>query len=147
MSQVTTRYLALVTRAQLTEMIAPTYAKLKNIDPNEAYTRLENSLRELELIEGVQRATWRALVEESELGDVQIVEKIAKKLMKPRKWKAATVKSADEGAYIALSVLMDRGAGVGSGEALDLLETPGGKKLLQSGFNLIGRHLAKELLR
>lgn len=148
MTLLRTRFLALLTRAQLTEMLAPTYAKLKNIDPNEAYTRLESSLRQLELIEGLQQATWDALAKaKPDLDDQGRVDLVAKKLSKTRRYKPVTVKSADEGAFIALSVLIDRGAGVGSGEALDLLETPGGQKLLARGFGLIGAHLAKELLR
>lgn len=148
MTLLRTRFLALLTRSQLTEMMAPTYAKLKNIDPNEAYTRLEGSLRQLPLIEGLQKATWDALADTKEdLNEEALVELVAKKLGKPRRFKPATVKTADEGAWIALSVLMDQGAGVGNGEAMDLLDTPGGQKLLKSGFGLAGRHLAKELLR
>src|SRR5947209_7941737 len=45
------RFLGLVTRTQLVEMLAHTYAEAKNIDPNEAYTRLETSLKQLRLIE------------------------------------------------------------------------------------------------
>ncbi len=143
-----TRYMALVTRNQLAEQVAPTYARLKNIDPNEAHRRLSAALRDLELIEGLQRRTWLSLqAKKPGLDDAALVEHLAKRLEKPRKWKAAPIKADDEGAWIALSILIDRGASVGSGEALDLLETGGGQRLLARGLELAGEHLAAELLR
>ena len=41
----------------------------------------------------------------------------------------------------------DRRAGVASGEARDLLDSPGGQALLRKGMARLGAHLAKELLR
>lgn len=148
MSRLPIRYLALVTRNQLAEMLAKTYAKLKDIDANDAYRRLEVALRDLELIEGLQGATWEALHEKKAgVEDAAMVELVAKKLTKPRRFKPASWRANDEGAWLALGVLIDRGAGVSSGEALDLLESSGGQVLLKKGLRLAGQHLAAELLR
>ena len=72
---------------------------------------------------------------------------MAKKLSKPRKFKAAKVTGKDEGAWIAFGLFLRLHAGVASGEAADLLETDRGQQLLDQGFALLGTHLAKELLR
>lgn len=148
MSRPPSAFLAQLSRAQLVEMMTPSYAKAKNLDPNDAYRRLENALRDLELIEGLQYATWHAL--EDQLEDEApeaIVERVRKKMVKKKRFKAATWKTTDEGAWTALGILIDRGAGVASGEALDLLETDAGQKLLDDGLAQAGRHLAKELTR
>lgn len=129
-------------------MLAPTYAKLKNIDPNDAYRRLTSACRDYEWLDGLQQYTWEALkAARPEWEDETIVDRVEKKLSKSRRYRAATWKAAEEGAWIAWSVLVDQGAGVASGEALDLIETPVGQQLLQTGFELVGAHLAKEMLR
>lgn len=45
----------------------------------------------------------------------------------------------------ALTILMDEGAGLSSGEAFDLLESADGQRMLEAGFAAIGRHLAKQV--
>ncbi len=148
MSRPPREFFALTSRAQLVEMVTPTYAKAKNLDPNDAYYALEDALRDLELIEGLQYATWDALVADHEDEDeAAIVERVRKKLKKKKRYKPAAWRSKDEGAIIALGVLIDRGAGRSSGEALDLLETDAGQELLRRGFEIVGAHLAKELVR
>jgi hypothetical protein len=148
MAQLPTRFLGIVTRTQLAEMLAQTYAAARNIDPNEAYTRLDVALKTLRLIEGVQQSTWSALrAKKPDLDPSALVELVAKKLEKPRRFKALKPKRADEGGLAALTVLIDVGASVSSGEAWDLLETAEGEKLLHAGFRAIGEHLAAEMLR
>ncbi|MCA9550878.1 MAG: hypothetical protein KC933_12665 [Myxococcales bacterium] len=148
MSRPSPRFLSLVTRSALPELVAPTYAKLKNLDPNEAYQRLEQALRDLSLLDQIQQATWRAAeAEKAGMDEAALVEHIAKRLAKNKKFKAAPMKSVDEGEWVALSVALDAGAGVASGEARDLLDSPGGQALLRKGMARLGAHLAKELLR
>jgi hypothetical protein len=143
-----TRFLGLVTRSVMAEMLAHTYAEARNIDPNEAYTRLDTALRDLKLIEGVQHAIWNALrALKPDLDDPALVEHVAKRLEKPRRYRAYKPKRADQGALTALTVLVDMGASVSSGEAADLLQSTEGQRLLQRGFALIGEHLAREMLR
>ena len=142
------RFLALVTRNQLAEMFAPTYARARNIDPNEAYTRLEVALRDLRLIEGLQQAAWRGLrTRKPALDDGAILDVVSTKLAKRRQYKPVPSGRSSEGAIAALIVLVDLAAGVGSGESYDLIESPEGELLLARGFELTGGHLAGELLR
>lgn len=144
------RFLSLVTRTALPEMIAPTYARLKNLDPNEAYTRLEAALANMRLLDQVQQAVWRGLESErAGMDEPQMVAHLEKRLSKKKgkRFKPVPFARKDEGAGIALTVAFDRGAGVASGEAIDLLESPGGQALFDRALELLGQHLAKELLR
>jgi hypothetical protein len=148
MARLPTRFLGLVTRSVLAEMLAHTYADARNIDPNEAYVRLDVALRNLKLIEGVQYAIWNALLaQKPKLDEAELVEHVAKRLEKPRRYKALKPKRAELGPLTALTVLIDVGASVSSGEAADLLHTPEGEQLLSRGFVIVGEHLAREMLR
>ncbi|MEQ8274111.1 MAG: hypothetical protein RMA76_06010 [Deltaproteobacteria bacterium] len=148
MSRPPAAFFAQTSRAQLVEMVTPTYAKAKNLDLNEAYYRLEDALKDLQLIEGLQYAIWDALVaDHPDEDETQIVERVRKKTAKKKRFKSASWRAKDEGAMVAFSILVDRGAGRSSGEALDLLETDAGQQLLARGFEIVGAHLAKELVR
>lgn len=148
MSRPPQRFLAQMTKNQLAEMMAPTYAAISQVDPNEAYTRLEPSLKDLELIEAVQSTLWRAITAaKPDATQEQILDLITKKQSKSRKFRPAKVTGKDEGAWVALGLYLDLYAGVASGEAADLLDTDQGQKLLDRGLDLLGEHLAKEVLR
>lgn len=148
MSRPPQRFLAQMTKNQLTEMMAQTYAAVSKVDPNEAYTRLESSLKDLELIEAIQGVLWDAITESKpDASQEQILDLITKKQSKPRKFRAPKIAGKDEGAWVALGLYLDLYAGVASGEAADLLETDQGQKLLERGLDLLGAHLAKEVLR
>lgn len=142
------RFLALVTRKQLTEMLAPTYAKARNVDPNEAYERLESALTDMELLQGVQIGIWNALIaKKPKLDAAGLIELAGDKLNKRKQWKPMASTRTSEGPLAALTVLIDRGSGFGTGEAIGLLDTPDGARILKRGFELIGAHLAAEILR
>ncbi len=140
--------MAILGRERLAEMLAASYARVKNVDLNEAYLRLEPAMRQLALISGLQEATWEALRESKpEWDEATLLARLERKLAKSKRFKAAQVNARDEGPWLAWCFLVDKGAGILSGEGLDLLETPDGQKLLLKGFRLAGQHLAKELLR
>lgn len=150
MSRPSPRFLSLVTRTALPEMIAPTYAKVKNLHPNEAYAQLEAALADMRLLDQVQQAVWRGLESErAGMDEPQIIAHLEKRLAKKKgkRFKPLTWRTKDEGAIVALCVAFDRGAGVASGEAIDLLLSPGGQDLFEAGLAALGSHLAKELLR
>lgn len=141
-------FLALLTRVYTSELLAPTYAKLRTLDANEAYVRLEGGLRDAGLLSDVQWSIWRALKEEKpEWTEAQLLKSLATKAKKTKRFRAPTWRRAEEGAWVALSTRLDLACGFASGEAYDLLESPGGQQLLADGFDKLGRHLAKELLR
>ena len=145
MSRVPTSFAALTTRVRLAEMLAPTYAALRNVDVNEAYGRLEESFGRLQLIEGVQLGFWRALTEDDERDEAALVARVAKRMDKRQRYSAFKPKAKDEGPMAALTILMDEGAGLSSGDAFDLLESSEGQRMLEAGFDVIGRHLAKQV--
>lgn len=140
-------YLGLVTRTRLAQMLTNTYAKLKNVDPDESYARLEDSLRDLRLIEGLQDAIWRALqAKRPNLTPEQLVARASKTLGRRKVFKPLRIRAADEGPWAALTVLIEFNAGFATGEAVGLLDTPDGEVLLQTGFDVCGRLLAQEML-
>lgn len=142
------RFRALVSRAVLSEMLAATYASGKNIDANEAYTRLDTALKNLRLIEGVQEAIFGALRrEKAALDEAELVDLVAKKLERARRFRAFKPKASEEGGLAAFTIQVDVGASVSSGEAADLLATSEGEAMLRKGFRAIGEHLAREILR
>src|SRR5688572_1631652 len=147
MSRTPQRFLSQMTKGQLAEMIAPTYAVLATVDPNEAYSSLEPALKDVDLISALQRAIWSALEREKPGSPEAILDLISTNLTKQRKLRAAKVTGKDEGAWIAMGLYRRLYAGAASGEAADLLESDEGQKLLERGFDLLGAHLAKELLR
>jgi hypothetical protein len=142
------RFLGMMTKSVLAEMLAHTYATAKNIDPNEAYERLDVALKDLKVIEGIQQATWASVrAKKPSLDEAGILELLAKRLEKLKRFKAFKPKRAESGPLAAFTVLVDMSAGYSSGEARDLLYTEDGEKLLAAGFKLIGEHLAGEMLR
>ncbi|MEO1337398.1 MAG: hypothetical protein AAFV29_17270, partial [Myxococcota bacterium] len=130
------------------ELVAPTYAKLRTLDANEAYTRLANGLRDAALLFDIQHATWRALHEaKPDWSEALLLTSLGKKAKKTKRYRGPTISRKDEGDWVAVSTRLDLACGYASGEAYDLLESPGGQELLEAGYARLGKHLAKELLR
>jgi hypothetical protein len=148
MAQLPLRFLGLVTRSVLAEMMASTYAESRNVEPNEAYERLDIGLKEVKLISGIQREIWAAAIAlKPRLGDSELVDQMAKKVNKAKRFQPLKPKRAQSGSLAAVMVLIDMGAGFSTGEARDLLLSEEGEKLLSAGYKLIGAHLAAEMLR
>ncbi|MFO0728786.1 MAG: hypothetical protein U1E65_33720 [Myxococcota bacterium] len=142
------RFLALLTRGLLTEMLAPSYAHARNVDLNEAAGRLDDALRDVRLLGGLQDGTWRALVAaKPAMGDDELLELVLRKLQKRRRFKPIRPKGPDEGRAAAVLVLADVAAQMATGDALSMLESEEGAKYLAAGFDVFGRHLAAEILR
>src|SRR6185295_1042917 len=116
MAAVPQRLKSLLTRGQLAEMVAPTYAALRNVDPNEAAERLTEALRDVPLIEGLQLETWRALLAKNpRLSEAELLDKIAAKLSKNRRFKPLKGRGPSEGALAAVTVAFDAAAGISAG--------------------------------
>lgn len=149
MTAVPRRLIAVLTRLQLAEMLSPTYALAKNVDLNEAAVRLEDALRNLRLIEGLQRGTFAGLrAAKSHLDDDAIVEVVIKKLGKKQKrWQPLKPKAKDDAAMAAVTLLVDAGAGVATADAWGMIESEDGAVFLERGFHVVGAHLAHELTR
>lgn len=141
-------FLALLTRTHTAEVLAPTYAKLRAIDANDAYRRLEGGLRDAGLLLDVQRHTWRALQDaKPDWSETKLIESLGKKAQKTKRYRAPSWRRHEEGMWVAVGTRFDLACGYASGEAYDLLESPGGQDLLRDGLDALGAHLARELLR
>ena len=141
-------FLALLTRSQTAELLAPTYAKLRTLDANEAYTRLYNGLRDSRLLADIQFHIWQALpAQKPDWSEAQLLKSLEKKNRKSKRYRAPAWSRRDEGDWVAVGTRLDLACGYASGEAYDLLESVGGQALLASGLARLGQHLAKELLR
>ena len=148
MTDVKTLYLALLTRNRLAQLLTETYAKARNVDPNEAYARLDEALKGLRLIRGLQNATWIAMQDiRPDLPPDKLVARAESALSRRKNFKAFRIRRNEEGAFAAVTILIELGAGVSTGEALGLLETDEGEALLHSGFQVIGRHLASVMIK
>jgi hypothetical protein len=147
MSAYPTEYLGLITKTQLARMLSETYALARNIELDEAYQRLETSLRQLKLIEGLQSGIWRGMHNiKPESDSHKLVERAAKRLQRRKNFKAIRIRNQQEGAWAAMTVLIDMHAGFSTGEAIGLLDTAEGEALLQKGFEFIGHEIAKTLV-
>lgn len=148
MAKLPLRFTGLVTRSVLAEMMVQTYATNKDIEPNDAYERLDVALKELRLIEGLQQAIWRAAVaKKPNLEDSPLVDLLAKRVNGAKRFKPFKPKRTESGALAAVMLLVDMGSGYSSGDARNLLLSEQGEKLLAEGFRLLGEHLAGEMLR
>lgn len=143
-----TGFLALLPRDRVASALAPTFARVRGLGPNEAYLRLESALRSVALLEPLQVSAWSVLEERKpDLADAQRVSWLEQRLARPKRFQPARVRSADEGAWLAWTLRIDRAAGAASGEAADLLDTPEGRRLEARGAELAGQHLGRELAR
>jgi hypothetical protein len=141
------RFLGLVTKRALAEMLAHTYADSKNIDPNDAYLEVEQGLSDLRLVEGLQNALWSALIEaRPKLDPNELIDLAGKKVDKRKSFRALKPGRADQPALAALVIALGRNSS-SSGEAVDLLDTAEGQKMLARGVRVAGELLAKAILK
>ncbi|MBK8010037.1 MAG: hypothetical protein IPK13_01700 [Deltaproteobacteria bacterium] len=138
----------MMNRERLTEMLTPTAAKLRNLRLDDAYHRVSEALRNPRFLADLQTSIWEGLeAERPDEPEATRLDRVEKRGQRPRRYKAATVRPSDEGAWTAFSIWLDQSANIASGEAVDLLATDDGQRILRRGLALIGRHLANELLR
>lgn len=143
-----TAFLGVLVRERVASVLAPTFARLRNLDPNDAYLRLEAALGSTERLRPLQVEAWAVLAEvKPDWTEDRRVAWVEKRLARPKRFQPARVSPADEGAWLAWSLRIDRAAGAASGEAADLLETPRGRRLEAEGARRAGRHLGRELVR
>ena len=140
-------YLGLMTRTQLARMLTETYALARNIDLDESYHRLETALSNLRLIQGLQDGVWNGMHElRPETDTHKLITRATKRLEKRKKFKGIRIRYKDEGAWAAVTILIDMNSGFSTGEAIGMLDTPEGANLLEQGFQMLGLALAKTLV-
>lgn len=142
------RFLAILTRTVVAEMLTPSYAEARNVDLNEAALRLADATRDVRLLAGIQDGTWAGLREKKpKLEDDEILEFVLKKLERTKRFKAFKAPAKDQGGAAAVLVLADVAANMASGDAAALIDSADGARYLEAGFRAFGRHFANELLR
>jgi hypothetical protein len=142
------RFLAILTRNVVAEMLTPSYAHARNVDLNEAALRLVDATRDVRLLAGIQEGTWLGLREKKpKLEDDEILELVLKKLERTKRFKAFKAPAKEQGGAAAVLVLADVAANMASGDAAALIDSADGARYLEAGFRAFGRHFADELLR
>jgi hypothetical protein len=142
------RFVAVLTRNLLAELVAPTYAAEKQVELNDAAEALIEGLRAPRVIEPLQRGTWAALVEaKPKLDDDAILELVERRLAKSRRFKAMTPKRTERPGLAAVILSIDEAAGLATQASAAILEAPEGQRFLTAGYLDLGRHRAAELLR
>ncbi|MBI4821642.1 MAG: hypothetical protein HY791_35600 [Deltaproteobacteria bacterium] len=136
---------ALFTRQRLAEIVAPTYASMRFVDVNEAYGRMEEALQNSELCDRIAKATWLAYRgAHEELSDDKVLERARKRVFRKKRF-VAPKRSGEEGAWAAVLVRIDIGAGLAGGEGFELLATEEGRALEERGLAKLGEHIAKQI--
>ncbi len=135
-----------VTRSDLALLVAPTYAEVVGVDPDEAHERVARALEAPDILADLLRSVSTALEPLArEAGDVDaLVDKLSKGVEKRRgrvKGLAATP------TLVALMVRFNLALGLAPESMRATLESDKGRRLLEQGLLDLGAHLVKALVR
>ncbi|HSN89978.1 MAG TPA: hypothetical protein VLS93_02020 [Anaeromyxobacteraceae bacterium] len=135
-----------LTRADLVLMLAPTYAKARGVDEEEAGERLARALSAPaaldELYEGISAALAEA--KGPRTSEDAMVDRISGAVA-ARRARARAAEATP--AVSAVLVRLDLEVGLAPETMRATLASPRGRALLDEGFRAVGAHLVKELLR
>ena len=138
----------MLTKNGLPELLAPTYARAKRIDPNEAYRRLERGCEQVGFVERTQNQVWQAVLRRRpDEEEASLLARLEKRLAKSKRYQPMKFGRKEDIAMTAWGLYCDVMSGFATGEAADLIASPEGALLLEQGLVLVADHLAKELLR
>jgi hypothetical protein len=135
-----------VTRADLVLLLAPTYAKARAVDEEEASERLARALAAPAALDDVYRGLSDALAAARgpRTGEDAVMDRISAGVAARR----ARARAAEgTPAVSAVLVRLDLEIGLAPEPMRATLATPKGKALLDQGLRELGAHLVKELLR
>lgn len=133
-------------RAELVRMIAPTYAKARGVDEEEARDRLSRALAVPAALDDVYGGISGALADAKgpRTTEDALVDKLSAGVVARR----GRVRPAEATAAISAALVrLDLEAGAVPDTLRATLETPRGQALLDEGLRALGAHLVKELLR
>lgn len=133
-------------RADLVRTLAPTYAKARGVDEEEASERLARALAAPAALDDVYRGISGALrdVQGPRTGEDALVDKLSAGVVARR----ARVKAADATAAVSAALVrLDLEIGLAPEAMRATLATPRGSALLDEGLRALGAHLVKELLK
>jgi hypothetical protein len=135
-----------VTRKDLVLLLAPTYAKAREVDEGEASERLTRAFAAQTLLDELHAALGRALADAQgpRTAPDAIVDRISAHLTR-RVARAKAVAATP--AISAVLVRIDLETGLAPESMRETLASARGSSLLEAGYRELGAHLAKELLR
>ncbi len=135
-----------LTRADLVAILAPTYARARGVDEEEASERLARALAVPAALDDVYRGVSEALRERQgpRTGENALVDKLSAGVVARR----ARVRPAEATPAISAALVrLDVEIGLAPEAMRATLATPRGSALLDEGLRALGAHLVKELLR
>jgi hypothetical protein len=135
-----------MSRADLARMLAATYAKASQVDPELAEERLARALTNQRVLDEVYAGLSAALAEAK--GPRTTEDELIDKLSAGVQARRGRVRAAElTPAVSAVLVLLNLEIGEAPEMMRDALQGEKGRALLQDGLRSIGRHLLKELIR
>ncbi len=135
-----------VTRADLALLVAPTYAEVVGVEPDEAHDRVARALEAPDILADLLRSISTALEPLARGGaDVDtLVDKLSKGVEKRR----GRVKGLPASpALVALMVRLNLALGLAPESMRATLESDKGRQLLEQGLLALGAHLVKALVK
>ncbi len=135
-----------LTRADLVAILAPTYAKARGVDEEEATERLARALAVPAALDDVYRGVSEALraAQGPRTSEDALVDKLSAGVVARR----ARAKPAEATPAISAALVrLDLEIGLAPEAMRATLATPRGSALREEGLRAHGAHLVKELLR
>jgi|GEM_PF-2780510 len=147
MSGYTKEFLGLITKTQMARILTETYAIARNLDLDDAYSRLEIAFRSEQLLSGFQSSIFEGMTRLRPNENIdKLIQRAVKRAGRRKKFRALRIRRKDEGGWAALMIKIEMQAGFSTGEAIGMLDTPEGAALLQRGFNVLGHEIAQILV-
>jgi len=135
-----------LTKADLVRLLAPTYAKARDVDEEEAAERLSRALAVPAALDDVYRGISAGLA--AAQGPRTTEDALMDRLSAAVPARRARAKPVPETPGLsAVLVRLDLELGLAAEAMRAMLETPKGRALLEDGLRAMGTHLVKELLR
>lgn len=135
-----------LTRSDLVLLLAPTYAKARAVDEDEAIERLGRALAAPPALDALYRGLSAALadVKGPRTGEDALMDRLSAQVGARR----ARAKAAEATAAIsAVLVRLDLEIGLAPESMRETLASERGAALLEAGLRQLGAHLVKDLLR
>ncbi|MHB8417794.1 MAG: hypothetical protein ACYDCL_06945 [Myxococcales bacterium] len=134
-----------MTRADWAALLVSTYAAAHSLDEDLALERLEQAVRDDQLVDGLTEALELALLEaRGKTPEGPLLDRFAKALQK-RRHRVRAAPSTPE--ISAALVRIDLTLGLAPAGLRDTLESEKGAGLLAAGLRALGAHLVREILK
>jgi hypothetical protein len=135
-----------LTRADLVRLLAPTYARARAVDEEEAVDRLGRALAAPRALDDVYQGISDALadLQGPRTSEDQLMDRISAAVPARR---ARAKPAPDTPGVSAALVRLDLEIGLASEAMRATLASPRGRELLDQGLRELGKHLVKDLLR